>query len=101
MTKAKDWLICYDICQPGRLTKVQKLLRQEAFCLQRSVYFARLTQRDLENLIGELEQIIDSRCDDLRLFPQNADAAIRWCGKPLFPEGISFSAGPRLVAISP
>ena len=92
----KAWLICYDIASPSRLAKVHRLVRQEAIALQRSVYFAELTAKELETLVEDLQALICEAEDDVRLVPQQAGQALLWQGLPLLPEGMVFGGAPSI-----
>ncbi|UYM15643.1 CRISPR-associated endonuclease Cas2 [Endozoicomonas euniceicola] len=97
MAAEQDWLICYDIKDARRLARVHRLMRQEALSLQRSVFFGRFQRSVLNDLVEAIEPLIDPDHDDVRLFPQQAQSAIKWCGCPPLPEGIEFSASPKVI----
>ncbi|WP_448216481.1 CRISPR-associated endonuclease Cas2 [Endozoicomonas sp. 2B-B] len=97
MNQNNGWLICYDISCPRRLAKIHRYIRQEAFSLQRSVFYANLSRKDIENLVSNIQTLMDESTDDIRIIPARAGENIKWYGKPLLPEGIRFSGGPATV----
>lgn len=96
MACEQQWLICYDIRQPGRLAKIHRFLRQEALALQKSVFYARLTRQELDGIIATLRQLMDKEVDDIRIFPLQAGQPIHWHGRPLLPECIDFGQAPEI-----
>ncbi|AMO56211.1 hypothetical protein GZ77_05205 [Endozoicomonas montiporae] len=96
-SNTNGWIICYDITCPRRLTKVHRLLRQEALSLQRSVFYASLSQKEIEPLVCGLQELMDTRSDDIRLIPIRAGISLKWYGRPLLPESIRFSGGPTTM----
>ena len=66
---AAEWLICYDIRDPRRLTRIHRCCRRYAMPLQLSVFAARLSERRLQELMDRLEQLMDPDVDDIRIYP--------------------------------
>ena len=67
--RKKDFLICYDISDKKRLTKIAKMIEQEALRIQRSVYFYEgVMEATLESLIAKVRKILDEKADDLRIY---------------------------------
>lgn len=64
-----EWLICYDIRDRRRLTRVHRCCCRYAMPLQLSVFAARLSEQRLQNLLEQLEQLIDPDEDDIRVYP--------------------------------
>ena len=68
MTK-HDFVICYDIADVKRLRKVAKCLEQNAFRIQKSLFFyPQATQADIFALVNEIDELIDQEEDDVRIY---------------------------------
>lgn len=63
------YLICYDICDTRRLQRVHRVVSNYAVSVQRSVFHARLSRERLNLLKSELENIINLKQDDVRIYP--------------------------------
>ena len=63
-----DFVICYDIAHPKRLQKVHKLVSKHLTQLQYSVYYGRLTNQVMDDIIKGLQCIIDCDEDDVRIY---------------------------------
>ncbi len=65
----REFLICYDISDSKRLSKIGKLVERRAFRIQRSVYlFENASKDDLSELISAVMKIFDDKRDDLRVY---------------------------------
>lgn len=65
----KDFLICYDITDKKRLSKIAKLVERRALRIQRSVYFyEQVTKAELMVLVDKVLTILDKEADDLRIY---------------------------------
>ncbi len=65
----KNYLLCYDICDEKRLTKLAKLLEKEAYRIQKSIFLLLSpTPQELASLIEKIQTIIDVNIDDVRLY---------------------------------
>lgn len=84
----RQYLICYDIRDPLRLGRVHRFMTGVATALQYSVFTGFYTERDLGQLLGDLEEIIDVRVDDVRAYPLPAHPRVLSLGRGLFPRGI-------------
>jgi len=62
-------LICYDIHEDRRRTRVAKILEASAERVQGSVFEAYLTEKQQEDLAAKLEKKIDSAEDSIRFYP--------------------------------
>jgi len=82
------YLVCYDIADPRRLSRVFKLLKGKGRHLQYSVFCCSLTWQELQALKAELAERIESKEDDVRIYPLPAgDKVIVFgCGDRV-PEG--------------
>lgn len=68
-TSAQAWLLAYDISDRKRLARILRFVRRHAKPLQHSLFFARWTPRQRDAILSALEQLIDPRHDDIRLYP--------------------------------
>ena len=55
----KHFLICYDITHPKRLQRLHRLVSNQCFQLQYSVYYATLYPKQMDELIQKIEKIIN------------------------------------------
>ena len=79
------YLVAYDICHPKRLRKVARTCEDFGFRRQYSVFFCRLSARDLVRLRSRLYDIIDLKQDQVLfvpICPRCADA-IDALGRPV------------------
>lgn len=84
----RRYLICYDIADPKRLSRVHRLLSRYAVPVQYSVFTARLNKPDLMKLLAEVQKRINPREDDVRAYtlPERCEATAM--GVQFFPEGV-------------
>lgn len=82
------YLVCYDITEPRRLSRVYKLMKGHGIHLQYSVFYCSLTWQDLMKLKAELSGLINQKEDDIRIYPLPADnkVIVMGCGDRV-PEG--------------
>lgn len=64
-----NYLVCYDISDPRRLSRVFKLMKGKGIHLQYSVFHCSLTWQKLIELKEKLRRIIDENKDDVRIYP--------------------------------
>jgi CRISPR-associated protein Cas2 len=83
------YLVCYDITEPTRLSRVYKLMKGHGIHLQYSVFYCSLTWQDLIKLKSELSRLINHKEDDIRIYPLPADSKVivMGCGDRV-PEGV-------------
>lgn len=97
-SQAVLYLVCYDIRDPKRLTRVHRFLRNHGFPVQYSVFTVPLTPRRAEWLQDELAELIAPHKDDVRLYPLPANPERVTYGRQMFPEGVLLlSAGGDLL----
>lgn len=64
-----DFLICYDISDKKRVSKVGRLVEREALRIQRSIYlYDDVTKEELMSLMESVLKLIDDEADDLRVY---------------------------------
>ena len=67
--KRFNFLICYDIADAKRLSKIAKSLEKEAIRIQKSIfYYMDASKGDIENIVKILESIISKDEDDIRIY---------------------------------
>jgi CRISPR-associated endonuclease Cas2 len=75
-------VLAYDISMdPKRLTQVHRVVRKWGFPLQYSVFLIPGKPSQIRTLLSELETIIDSRLDDIRVYPLPAKVDIVQLGR--------------------
>lgn len=82
------WLICYDIADPKRLNQVFMRVRQFATPLQRSVFQAHATRRQIVRRLEQLRQVIRPDQDDVRAYPLLTAAPAAIYGRRPMPDGV-------------
>ena len=68
-SSTQRWLLAHDIADPKRLQKVWRLMRKEGLPLQYSLYLLHGDRQRVQRLLDQLIPIIDSKRDDLRIYP--------------------------------
>jgi len=84
----KQYLFCYDITNEKRLQQLHRLMVKNAVPVQYSVFHASLRSKQLVALKKAILDIIDSDCDDVRIYPLPAKVDIITVGNSFFPKGI-------------
>ncbi len=65
----KDFLICYDIANVKRLSKIGKIVEKRALRIQKSIYlFDHATKEELTELIDAVMKVFHDKEDDLRIY---------------------------------
>jgi len=62
------YLICYDICDPKRLRRVHRTIRDWGVPIQFSIFEAELNTLQLKQLIQQLTEIIESNEDKVMFY---------------------------------
>ncbi len=68
-SSTQRWLLAHDISDPKRLQKVWRLMRKEGLPLQYSLYLLRGDRQRVQRLLEQLTPLIDSKTDDVRVYP--------------------------------
>lgn len=87
------WLIAYDIRCPRRLKRVHRYLSGEAAWIQYSVFVTRTTPQRLGVVRAALDDLIDSKADDVRIYRVPECPAIETLGAQGMPEGVLMLTG--------
>jgi CRISPR-associated endonuclease Cas2 len=83
---ASGWyIVAYDIRQPKRLRRVQKITARYTAFLQRSVYLYHGNGNRLLGLLGEISGIIRHREDDVRLYSLSSPSDLWFLCGPIPP----------------
>lgn len=99
-SRAGHFLICYDIADDKRLSRVHRCLKKQGLPVQYSVFTTELKRRQLENLLATIKSIMNLREDDVRCYslPDSFDFDV--LGRQIFPDGVmlfSSSGNNRLI----
>ena len=89
------WLIAYDIADPRRLRAVHERVRESAFRLQYSLFWADVDHGGARRIARELEPLIRLREDDVRLYHLPSRAPARLLGPLPWPSGVGHAAARR------
>lgn len=74
------YLVCYDITDEKRLTKVYRFMKERGLHLQYSVFYCILTREELVELKNSLSKLIHPRYDDVRIYPLPKNALVAVVG---------------------
>ena len=67
--KRADYIVCYDIADPRRLSRLSRALEKKLFRFQYSLYLAKnYTKEQIYALCEEINAIIDPEEDDVRVY---------------------------------
>jgi len=69
MNRFTWYMMAYDIADPKRLAKVHRQIKKEGIAAQKSVFFIRGTENDVEQLMDRVGKIMKLNEDDLRAYP--------------------------------
>ncbi len=75
------FLLCYDIADPKRLQKINRVIKNHAVPIQYSVFLGRFTNKELKVLLSKLGGLIKNREDDIRIYPLNKHPNIQTLGQ--------------------
>lgn len=85
-----NYLVCYDIRDDRRLSRVFAFTKKYGLHLQYSVFYCRFTWPELQKFKSRLAEMIDRKKDDIRIYPlpDKPQVIVMGCGDRL-PEGVS------------
>jgi CRISPR-associated protein Cas2 len=89
-----DFVICYDISNPKRLSRIFRYLKKCAMPMQYSVFLYTGDDRQLIRMLSKLTTMIDHKEDDLRAYPLPKRGLRARLGRPALPEGIQWGGLP-------
>jgi CRISPR-associated protein Cas2 len=64
----RKYVITYDICDPKRLNKVAKIMKDYGVRVQKSIFEAALNPRQLEILKSRIKKVMDLDLDGVKFF---------------------------------
>ena len=88
MAHRRLYLAAYDITDPQRLNRIARYLSKRAVRVQYSVFAADLKRAALDDTIDGLNDLIDRRSDDVRIYPLPRSGEVALMGRQIFPEDI-------------
>lgn len=74
------YLVCYDIADEGRLTRVHRYLKGIGIPMQYSVFLCSWTWPERQEAVAHLTDLIDANADDVRIYPLPSDRPITAIG---------------------
>lgn len=85
-----NYLVCYDIRDVKRLSRVFRFMKQRGVHIQYSVFYCRLTWEELIKLKEKLRDLINEKMDDIRIYPLPSDLKVVVMGRgDRVPEGVN------------
>lgn len=87
-------LVAYDIASPKRWRRLFRGLRKVAIPIQYSLFYGEFTPAGLARVVALVEEVIDPRSDDVRIYPLPRGGWQARIGRPILPEGIGFTGLP-------
>lgn len=67
--QVSDYLVCYDIADPKRLSKLARILEKRAYRIQYSIFLLKkVANHEISSLVNETTAIIDKEADDVRIY---------------------------------
>ncbi len=91
--RAVRYLLTYDIADPRRLQRVHRRVSEWGIPLQYSVFIVRTNTPGLNALCAELSEIINTKEDDIRIYPLPQRLEMHQYGNPLLPDGVELIGG--------
>ncbi|RIZ69186.1 MAG: CRISPR-associated endonuclease Cas2 [Methylococcales bacterium] len=86
----KSFLICYDICDPKRLRRVHKTIRDFGIPVQFSVFLVELKQDELTRLVEKLNSLINVLEDKVSFYHLPISKACICLGLPPLSDNMLF-----------
>lgn len=84
----RRYLLCYDIADPKRLTRVHRFVSKRAAPLQYSVFIAEMTPFVLDRLLASVAALIKHMEDDVRVYPLPDRIRFATLGRSALPDGV-------------
>ena len=77
------YIVSYDIADPKRLKKIHRMLKKEGLAVQKSVFFVQGDEITVNALLQELEDVMETKEDDIRAYPVTHPGEVWTTGGPL------------------
>lgn len=87
-------LVAYDIRSQKRWRRLFLGLKKVAIPIQYSLFYGEFTQSGLARVVALIEEVIDPRADDVRIYPLPRGGWQAAIGRPVLPGGIGFTGLP-------
>lgn len=101
LSAPRNWLIAYDVAEPRRLRRIHRVLSRHAVPVQYSVFAVRSSPMKLGQIRAELQQLIQAREDDVRIYPVPEPAELVVYGRQALPDGLRLIEGDSALALAP
>ena len=86
LNQLHSWIVAYDIADRRRLARVHKFVKKHAIPVQYSLYLTRQSGMAIGRLAGEIDELIEKREDDVRIYQIPAHPQSFHFGKSELPE---------------
>lgn len=96
----KQWLLAYDIRDPKRLIRIHRYLRELGVHLQYSVFGLEMSDRKLQDVLGNLNLMIDPARDDIRVYHIPRRCTVWLLGRQSMPEGIELHSSAVMALLA-
>lgn len=101
LNAARDWLICYDIRDKRRLSRLHRFLTSVAAPVQYSVFSVRDTPAKIGQLARAIEERIKLEEDDVRIYPVPDAPQLYLLGRQILDiDGATLAGGDLLAALA-
>jgi len=87
----REYIISYDIADPKRLGRIHRMIKRLAMPLQYSVFYTRMSERQRDKLTDLLENKINPKEDDIRIYPLPNGYNVQYLGQNPFGEGLQLT----------
>lgn len=85
----KSWLVCYDIADRRRLSRFHRFMKRHGIPLQYSVFCYEGSAAQAGKLASEIESLIDTAADDVRIYQMPAHPQCDTLGAASMPAGVT------------
>jgi len=82
------YVVAYDITEPKCLIKINKILKSYGISMQYSVFLVPLNKKLCIQLMSELDEFLNKKNDDIRIYPLPAKPDMILLGNQQIPDGV-------------
>lgn len=93
LNQVRTWLIAYDIADPKRLVRLHRYVKTVAIPVQYSVFVTEASDHGIRRIRDAIACQIDSKEDDVRIYPLPKNPEIHGYGQHYLPPGLSLLQG--------